>query len=540
MKRIGQLVFVATAVWVTVATPLAAADVRDTIGVRVAAKWAEQNIKPAPKSSDSEFLRRVYLDLVGTIPTHDEALAFLDDPAPDKRAKLVDRLLDDPRFAVQQADTWDMVFFGRNPPGYGTSERDQFQDWLKKQFAENVPFDEWAKELLVADGDTFSQGAPMWYVQYKGQPEDATEALTQTFLGVQLQCARCHDHPFEKWTQVDFYGMAAFVARLEVVTLPRKDKLSVFAIGEKNSGDILFTGPVSEQVAGKKGEPVKPKFLLGEKLAEPEVAADFKEARFPDDKQPPAPTFSRKNALAGWITSSDNPFFAKSITNRVWAQFMGRGLVHPIDNMSPANKPTHPELLDELTAALREHKFDLKWYIRELCNSDVYQLSARGPSTQALSELFEQARTRPLSAEELAAAWRTATQFDLSASHLRKPSTERFRPLTGGYMTQFFGTPTNGTGDFQGGLHEHLYLNNGQIGSLISTGEGGLYDQILKSTDSAEAKVDRLYLSTLSRRPETSESETMVAYLTADKDVQQRMHDVIWALMCCSEFRFNH
>jgi hypothetical protein len=524
-------------------TSVMAAELRATVTNRVAEKWTENKLKSAPKSSDSEFLRRVYLDLIGTIPTHDETLAFLDDATNDKRAKLIDRLLEDPRFALHQSDVWDMTLFGRNSPGYGTRTRDQFRDWLKKQFAENVPYDQWVKTLLVAEGDSYVNGAPMWYAQYSRKPEDATEALTQTFLGIQLQCARCHDHPFEEWTQLDFYGMAAFLARLEVIQMPKKDRVSVFTIGEKNAGDILFTGPVTDQVAGKKGEPVKPKFLLGEKLVEPEHPADFKEARFVSNKKPPAPKFSRKNALADWISTADNPYFARAVANRVWAQFMGRGIVHPVDNMSPANAPTHPKLLDELAEAMKANKFDLKWYIRELCNSDVYQLSAQGPSTQALPEWFVQAQTRPLAAEELAEAWRVATNFDASASHKRRKSTDRFRPLTGGYMMRFFGTPTNGTGDFAGGMQEHLYLNNGQIGSLIGSGEGGLYDELLKSTDELGQKVDRLYLSILSRRAETPEREKIVEFLSAgkgDREVSDRFREVIWALLCCSEFRFNH
>jgi hypothetical protein len=231
---------------------------------------------------------------------------------------------------------------------------------------------------------------------------------------------------------------------------------------------------------------------------------------------------------------------ARAAANRLWAQFMGRGLVHPVDNMSPANEPTHPELLNDLTAGLKANRFDLKWYIRELCNSEVYQLSSQGPSSAALPEWFEQARTRPLSAEELAGAWRVATQFKASASSKRKPSKDRFRPLTSGYMLRFFGSPNNGTGDFQGGLHEHLYLNNGQIGSLIGSGAGGLFDEILKSEDEWDAKVDRLYLSILNRPPETIEREKLVGFLTADKLTSDRLRDAIWALMCCSEFRFNH
>ncbi|MCH7727604.1 MAG: DUF1549 domain-containing protein [Planctomycetes bacterium] len=515
---------------------------REAIDRHVKAALQAKQITPAEPSSDAEFLRRVYLDLVGTIPTFDEAVAFLDDKADDKREKLIDRLLDDPRFAGHQAEVWDQVLFGRNPPGYGTDKREGFQTWLREQFAGNTPYDQWVKAILVADGNTVDHGAPMFFVQYRNQPEEATEAVTQKFLGVQLQCARCHDHPFEPWTQLDFYGTAAFFARLQVVDTGKKNKLTMYAIGEKNLGDVLFTGPVTEQEVGKKGKPVKPRFLRGDKLVEPELPKDFKEPRnFPNGKMPPKPQFSRKDKLADWITRPDNPYFSRAVVNRVWAQFMGRGIIHPVDNMSKSNKPSHPELLDELAAAMVGHKFDLKWYIRELVSSRTYQLSGDGQVDRAMPLLFERGRTRPLTAEELLDSWNVATGYEaIQKNSKAKPSTDRYAPLGSGYLMRFFGTPSNGVGDFQGGLHEHLYLNNGGIARLLSSAKGGLYDSLLNSESPWEERVDRLYLSMLTRRPTAEERERFVAYFKAEKNPRSRIGEAIWVLMTCSEFRFNH
>ena len=219
---------------------------RDVIDEHVQAKWKEEGVSPSPPADDAAFLRRIYLDLCGTIPTADEARAFLDDEDPKKRAKLIDRLLADPRYAQHQADVWDMIYFGRNPPGYKTNERRGFQNWLREQFAKNTPYDEIAQAILKAEGNSAEDGAPMFFVQYKGNPEDATEKITQTFLGVQLQCARCHDHPFEAWSQEDFYATAAFFARLDVVDVGKKNNQTAWAIGEQNVGEVNFTGPVSE------------------------------------------------------------------------------------------------------------------------------------------------------------------------------------------------------------------------------------------------------------------------------------------------------
>ena len=515
---------------------------RETIDQQVTAAWEVQCIKPSEQSTDAEFLRRVYLDLLGVIPTYEEAIAFLDDDSSGKRERLIDKLLEDERFFNHQAEIWDLVLFGRNPPGYGTDQRDGFQRWLTEQFRKNTPYDQWALSILRAEGNSVDDGAPLFLVAYKNQPEDATEAVTQKFLGIQLQCARCHDHPFEPWTQLDFYGIAAYFARLQVVEVGKKDKVAMYAIGEKSTGEILFTGPVKEQEVGKKGEAVKPKLLHGEPLAEPELPADFKEDRnFPSGKIPPPPLFSRKDQLADWIARPENPYFARAVSNRLWAQFMGRGLVHPVDNMSQTNEPSHPKLLDALANGMVEHKFDLKWYIRELVNSQTYQLSGVGAVEDALPVWFERARTRPLSAEELLDSWVVAVGYDeIDKEAKQKPSTDRYAPLGSSYLMQFFGTPSNGVGDFQGGLHEHLFLNNGGIGKLVTSAKGGLYDSLLSSTDPWEERVDHLYLSLLSRRPLPEERERMVAYLSQEEDARTRIGEALWVLMTCSEFRFNH
>jgi hypothetical protein len=508
---------------------------RQVIDAAVQAAWQKQEITPAKRSSDAEFLRRVFLDLVGSIPTYEETVAFLDSNGADKREQLIDRLLADPRFAQHQTDVWDLVLFGRHPPGYDTDKRDGFQAWLRKQFAQNTPYDVWVRELLRADGNSAENGA-LYYVQYRNAPEDGGAAIAQTFLGVQLQCARCHDHPYEAWTQLDFYGMAAFLARLEVVSLPRKGNLPVYVIGERNSGDIQFTGPAKDQKPGKKGEPVPPKFLMGKPIEEPPLPAGFKEVKFEANKVPAAPAHSRKNQLADWITQADNPFFARAVANRVWGQYLGRGLVHPVDNLSPSNKPSHPELLDALTRELVVHKFDLTWYIRELVNSQTYQLSAAG-SGEPLPNWFQHARMRPLSAEELVESWRHASGYAAAEQVSGKKTSEsRYRPLDG-YILRFFGSPNTGTGDFQGGLHEHLYLNNGPLAQMIVGSKGSLLEFLSDKTQPMDKRIERLFLTALNRRPSAREQEKFAAFLSAEK---ANPADAIWTLLACSEFRFNH
>ncbi len=537
------------ALLLSAASPLVgrAEEARDLIDRRIAAKWQEEKVSTAPPAGDAAFLRRIYLDLCGTIPTADEARAFLDDQAADKRAKLIDRLLADPRYAQHQADVWDMVYFGRNPPGYQTENRRGFQNWLREQFAKNTPYDDIARAMLKAEGSSVDDGAPMFLVQYKNQPEDAAQKVTQTFLGVQLQCARCHDHPYEDWTQLDFYGTAAFFARLDVVDLgKKKDNETAWAIGEKNIGEVNFTGPVTEDAPGKKGVPVAPKFLQGDKLEEPPPPEDVKKEQFKNGEMPPAPKFSRKNALADWVTADDNPYFARAVANRVWAQYMGRGLVHPIDDMSEASKPSHPELLDELTKQLITHNFDLRWYIRELVSSKTYQISSAGEVVEERPRWFERARTRPLSAEELVASWRTAMNYaavdDKTQERLDKG--DACYPL-GDYQKRFFGTPTDGTGNFLGGMHEQLYMNNGGIAKLFSNQEGSLLHTLAEAKKDApwEERVELMYLSILSRRPTPEETQKFVEFFESAENKDRphdEVRDAVWVLMTCSEFRFNH
>jgi hypothetical protein len=511
------------------------------IDSRIAAAWQEQGVTPVAQATDAEFLRRASLDLVGVISSYEETVAFLDDVSPDKRSQLIDRLLDDPRYAQHQADVWDMILFGRHPPGYGTDRREGFQHWLREQFAQNRPYDEWVRELLRGAGNSVEQGPPLYYVQYRGQPEDLTEVVTQTFLGVQLQCARCHDHPFEPWKQLDFYGMAAFFARLNVVEAGNQENLTLYVLGEKSTGELLFTGPVQDQSPGQQGEPVKPRFLLGESLVEPPLPEGFQEPTVDNNSPPPVPFFSRKDQLVDWLARAENPFFARAIANRLWAQLMGRGLVHPVDNMSTSNAPSHPELLDALAAWLVDRRFDVQGYFRELANCRVYQLSSSGGREEAQPRLFEQAPWRPLTAEELVESWRVATGYD-AATKAQATAEPRGRlyPLTGDYVLLFFGEPNNGVGEFQGGLNEHLYLNNGELGRLIATEPGSLYAALAQPETPWDARVERLFLQVLNRPPTAEERQQFEALLAAEQDPIERLRDAIWALMTCSEFRFNH
>ncbi|OAI47600.1 hypothetical protein AYO44_01605 [Planctomycetaceae bacterium SCGC AG-212-F19] len=509
---------------------------RQTIDAQIRAGLEQEKLGLPGRADDAIFVRRVYLDLVGSVPSYEETVQFLQDSTGDKRAKLIDKLLDDPRFAEHQADVWDLVFFGRHPSDPDvTKKRELFVKWLREKFAKNEPYDKWVRELLVAEGNTADTGPPLFFAQYRNQPEEMAVAVTRLFLGTQLQCARCHDHPFERWKQLDFYGMAGFFARVAFVEVGGGGKRSYY-IGEKNTGEVLFSGPAAQQAPGKKGTPVAAKFLGGNDLEEPALPKDFKEPDLKNAKNVPKPLFSRREKLADWVVAKDNPYFARAVANRVWAQFMGRGLVNPIDDLSEKKKPSHPELLDALTAKMLEHNFDLKWYIREIVNSEAYQVTSRGTETDAAPRYYNRARVRPLSAEEVMASLLTVTA---SAGEAKKGDGK----MPGGgevYFLQMFGEPTDGRGDFQANLSEHLFMNNGsQLRALFQRKKGNLADTIASSTAPWEERVDRLFLSVLNRPPREEERKRFVAHLTSDPKTDGLIEEVIWVLINCAEFRFN-
>ncbi|MFO0823997.1 MAG: DUF1553 domain-containing protein [Gemmataceae bacterium] len=459
-------------------------------------------------------------------------MAFLAEKDPKKREKLIDRLLADPRFARHQADVWDLVLFGRNPGNIdATRKRDGFKTWLTKQFADGIAYDRIVKELLQGE----QPGSELFQVQFRSQPEEATIAVSRIFLGTQLGCAKCHDHPYDRWTQKDFYGMAGFFVRIVIEEASAGGNMKMYTVAEKASGEVLFSGAAKDQQPGKKGEPVKPRFLGGADLAEPPAPKDAKEPTPKAGTKLPKPPFSRKEKLTEWVTAPQNPFFAKATANRVWAQFMGRGIVHPVDDFQAENAPSHPELLTALTEQLVAHKFDLKWLIREIVNTETYQLAGTGPVTDALPKHFERARVRPLTAEEIVTVLRTATALPPDPKTGNKP------PTPDDYFMRAFGEPMNGLGDFQGSLGEHLFWNNAeQLRTFARRKKGNLADDLLTSTAPWEKRVERMYLSVLNRPPKPTEVTKFVEFLKSDPKPEARVEDAIWVLLTSSEFRFNH
>ena len=502
---------------------------REIIDREIKASWANESITPPGQASDSVFLRRVYLDLVGMIPTYEETTVFLADTDSRKREKLIDTLLADPRYARNLARVWDVSLLGRNPKHVGHPDnRRHFRRWLERQVTNNERYDRFVHKLLAAEED----GSQLYYVVNRGS-DDLTTATMRLFLGTQLQCAKCHDHPFESWTQRDYYGMAGFFVRTFVHEGEKKENVTRWFVGEKSTGQVNFTIVPDEAKPGSKSEPVSPKFLGGAELEEPELPKDFKEPKVEKKKAPPKPQFSRREKIVEWITSANNPYLARAAVNRIWAQFMGRGFVHPVDDLNEDDEGSHPVLFAEIEKQFVAHKFDTKWLVREIVNSKAYQVADIGTAAQAAPKFYERARVRPLSVEELYASLHMATGLGVEAAEKGRPS---------GDMLKYLGEPVDGRGNFQGSATERLFVHNGDVfRNLCHPRNDNLPERLLKSTESWEAKVDRMFLSVLSRAPSEEERARFVGYLSGDDAVQasQRMEEAMWVLVSCSEFRFN-
>src|SRR5262249_25732766 len=311
------------------------------------------SIQPSDVCSDEEFIRRASLDICGVLPAANDTKEFLDSRAEDKRSKLVDRLLDRSEYADFWTLKWSDVLRSNRKPIQPKGVH-VYQEWLRTRIARNTPFDEVVRDLLTANGSTFAN-PPANYFRVARDPTNLAETTAQLFLGIRMQCAKCHNHPFERWTQDDYYSMAAFFARVR----QKKDKLEP-GVGPMAQGaaEVIYCDRSGEVVQPRTGKVVPPKYMGGT------VAV------LPSGKD-------RREVLADWLTSGNNPFFAKSVVNRVWFHVVGRGIVDPVDDFRDSNPSANDELLTALAKDFVEHHFDVKHIIRVIANSRIYQLSAQ-------------------------------------------------------------------------------------------------------------------------------------------------------------------
>jgi hypothetical protein len=497
----------------------------------------------APRASDEEFLRRVYLDLTGTIPAAAEARAFLADAAPDKRAKLIDRLLAAPEHARHMQQVFDVLLMDRRT-GKNVPEA-QWQEYLRTSFAANTPWDRLVREVLSADGaDPKARPAARFYLDRDVEPHVLTRDIGRLFLGKDFECNQCHDSPVvDEYKQADYYGLFAFLNRSAAFT--GKDKTVVVA--DKADGEATYQNVFD---AAKTTKTALPRLPGGPPVEEPDFEKGAEYEVKPAKDVRPVPKFSRRAALAAQLASKDNRQFARAGANRFWALLMGRGLVHPVELDHADNPPSHPELLDLLTDEFARTDFDIRAFLRELALTDTYQRAGEPPAgvKDVPPDLFAVAPLKPLAPEQLAWAAMQATGLpDAERRALGKKATDQavaaklavnvapFAAIYGGPRGQPEGR------EFEATLDQALFLANGKlVRGWLAPRPGNLTDRLQKLDDPA-AVAEELYLSVLTRRPDAGEVKDVAEHLqgrTADRAAA--LQELAWALLASAEFRFNH
>ena len=559
-----RIAWAAVALWLVAA---ASATAGEPLHVRIdqAISKALAGQPVAERSSDEEFVRRIYLDLVGRIPSLDEAQEFLHDGSENKRAALIDRLLESPEFARRMQHVFDVMLMERRS-GNAVPE-DEWRQYLYDSFTKNKPFNELAREILAADG-VENRPPARFYLDRGGDPDILTRDVGRLFFGMDLQCAQCHDHPLiGDYHQPLYYGIYAFLNRSFVFT--DESKKTFFA--EKAEGEVAFKSVFDPSVDEKD---FKPRLPGGAVVEEPTFAKDDAYIVAPAKNVRPVPNYSRRQKLAEVATDGTSRQFNRNIANRLWYVMMGRGLIHPLDLDHSDNPPSHPELLDMLAEEFAASGFDVKFLLRELALTETYQRSSLLPEgmtdEQAAPERYAVALLKPLSPEQLAMSMMEATgvlqrernsqsakidkdpklkdllETDAKRQQLRAALVEQaVYAAVKGNIQQFIGmfgsAPGEPEQDFQATVHQALFFNNGgMLNGWLSAQAGSLVDRVQKQQE-PQAAVETLYLAVLSRLPDDTERTEAVEYLTRDPSARTAaVQQMAWALLTSSEFRFNH
>ncbi len=480
------------------------------------------NIAPSEQATDREFIRRAFLDATGTLPTSQGVESFLADNSANKRARLIDGLLAREEFTDYWTNRWADVLLVSSDK-IGSTAMWSFYNWLRDGVAANKPWDKTVREIITASGNTLENGAANYYVMHK-DVTDLTENASMAFLGMSITCARCHNHPLEKWTQKQYFQMANLFAR----------------VGLKNgvrAGDVqVYSNPVGEVNHPRLNKPLPPTPLDGEALA------------FDSPKD-------RRQHLAEWLTAPSNPYFARAAVNRVWKNFMGRGLVEAVDDMRATNPPSNEELLTALAKDFTDHGFDLKHLIRTVMNSAAYQRSSKPNATNTQDERFySRYIIRRLPAEAVLDAIShvtgVATDFPGYPAGIRAMQLPDAR--VNSYFLTIFGKPPRFATcecerTSEPSVSQALHVINGETINQKLRAPGGLIDSFLKSGINDETIINQLYMSALSRRPEKDEINRLLSVIKQNEkekvvgDIRrQTIEDLVWAVLSSKEFMFNH
>ncbi|MEX1230349.1 MAG: DUF1553 domain-containing protein [Planctomycetaceae bacterium] len=490
-------------------------EAKNFVDQRVFEKLLRLQILPSEVCSDEEFLRRAYLDTTGRLPSLTETEAFLADAAADKRAKLVDQLLASDDFASFWTLKWSDILRS-NSKKLKLSGVHKFRRWVYDAMRNDKPLNEFVYELITARGSVNENPAANYW-RASRDPNDATETTAQLFLGIRIQCAKCHNHPFERWTQDNYYGIAAAFTR----------------IGRKNTVDpeeeVIFVTDSGEITQPRTGQQMKVHLLLQGDVDVP-------------------PTEDRREVFAKWLVAPSNPFFARATVNRIWGHVMGRGIVEPVDDFRDSNPPSNDELLNELAAGFVQNNFSQKWVLRTIMNSRTYQLSSRKNDFNSNDEIyFSHANTRLLSAEQLLDAICEVTGAPESYAGL-PPGTRAVElpdPPTDHYFLKIFGQPQREMAcqcerSNESNLSQALQMINGPVVHNKLRADNGRIATMLAASKTDDEIIRSLYLTALCRQPSAQELEAATKHIAASADRRLAMEDIGWAILNSKEFLFQH
>ncbi len=518
----------------------------------LARRWNAEGIVPAPPADDAEFLRRVSLDIVGKIPRDSEVRAFLDDRGPDKRRRLVEQLLDRGSYATHFANAWrELLLPGANNNLETRGLAPPFEAWLKIRFSTDTPYDRWVTELLTsavaaeADGNPLARRAtvpsPLAFYQFnERKPESLAANTSRVFLGTQVQCAQCHDHPFARWKRQEFWAMAAFFGTTAPADAAETSDTAGTTVEEKEvvEGATNET-PSASPAAGS------PKSIsaagLSIKIPETDTVV---EAKFLDGTSPTwRPGDDPRRELTRWITGHDNPYFARAAVNRIWEHFFGRGLVDPVDDMDERNPPSHPDLFAELARQFVHHGYDFKYLIRAITSSRAYQLTSRTDSGGSDDpQTFARMPLRRMTPEQLYDSLGEATGY--------RDTTQRQQGAVFGVETgraafqAKFADASARRSEAQTSILQALALMNGTFvadATSLERSETLAAIADLRLLD-MPARLDALFMASLNRPCEPGEAEQFVAYVqeAGPEGEKAALAYVFWALLNSAEFIMNH
>ena len=493
-------------------------------------------------ASDSEFLRRVYLDFSGQIPTADVARKFLANQSADKRARLIDQLFADARWAETMAERFHVMLMERR------GKDDEWRQWLGAAFKTNKPWDAMAREMLAPEGTDAAKAGAWFFItkrleKYGQNPTDhpgLTRDVGRMFMGVDLQCAQCHRHLTVKdYKQLDFQGLYAAYSNLRLQN--PNDTIKVKWAMESLLKKELEFGSVFSEIKKTTG----PRVPFGVSVTIPEFKKGEEWAVAPDKKKGVSGRlkFSPLREVATRMATPENPYFVRNITNRAWFLMMGRGLIEPLDMVHTKNPPSHPELLDLLTKELVAHKFDLKWLFRELARTQTYQRSSmlpKGGGKDAPEPLFVSAKERPIAAEPLLRSVLLATGERDRVTKLDEEDAHSLKSFSDLFQGAFANAPREPELAVTPTLKSALFLrNNEALLWLVQRREGNLVDRLIKLKE-PEKVAEEAFLTLLSRKPSAAERAMVTSFLQKQPTLENAVSDLAWALLSSTEFFVNH